>query len=365
MDTGLGQDYSAAIRALQISLKAGLQFSEGSMHAQAALWQASVSDPEMFFQAGHRLVESLAGSPECTRVCKGLLSCPIFLIELTRKARFSIPKLVQVCRDFAAIDTRLDIRLANLLPGRREDPYGLGVEVVARILEVLNEISVGPRLILPLGHLTEHPDRMVAEKATLLIGRRIHNFRWAQRRLESGGPEIRAGVVQGLWGSDTPEARLTMRKCLLDANERVVGNAVFGLHLLREADSVQLLERMLADKRPAFRATGAYLAGRIDTPEVHALLRRAKNDGEPCVRLAAKQSMVKLRRSARIEEARLRAQPGGADQPPGAAAAKQPPELPPGMTPRTVRTYAADPNKAPADRRPRGRTEQPAGTRWD
>lgn len=144
MDTGPGQNYSSAIQALQTSLKAALQLPEGSMHAQMALRQASASDPELFFQAGYRLIESLAGSPECVKVCKRLLGCPIFLIELTRKERFGLQKLMQICRTFAAIDTSLDIRLANLLPGRREDPCGLSPDVVARILEVLNDISVGP-----------------------------------------------------------------------------------------------------------------------------------------------------------------------------------------------------------------------------
>jgi hypothetical protein len=333
------------------------------MHAQSALREASISDPEIFFQAGYRLVESLAGSPEGAKVCRGLLGCPEFLIELTRKERFGIQKLLQICRTYAAIDTSLDIRLANLLPGRREDPYGLSDQVVARILEVLNDISVGPRLILPLGHLTSHPNPMVAEKATLLIGRRIHNFGWLQRRLESGGPGIRAGVLQGLWGSDTPQARYTMRKYLEDTSERVVGNAVFGLHLLHEADSVELVERMLADERPAFRATAAYLAGQIGTPEVSALLRRAKSDDEPSVRLAAKQSMVQLQRIARMEEARREA---GADQPQAATPSGRTPKTPPAKPPRTARTVAVEPKKRPPERRIRVRLDgSTTTTRWD
>ena len=55
MGTGPGQNYSSAIRALQVSLKGALQLPEGSMHAQSALRQASLSDPELFFQAGYRL----------------------------------------------------------------------------------------------------------------------------------------------------------------------------------------------------------------------------------------------------------------------------------------------------------------------
>ena len=102
-----------------------------------------------------------------------------------------------------------------------------------------------------------------------------------------------------------------MRKYLQDTSERVVGNAVFGLHLLHEADSVELLKQMMADQRPAFRATAAYLAGQIATPEAKALLSRATKDDAASVRLAAKQSMVQIRRIAPLEEAGRVAEPAG------------------------------------------------------
>ncbi len=324
------------------------------MNAESALREASVADPELFFQAGYRLLESLAGSPECAKVCKRLLGCPVFLIELTRKNRFGLQKLLQICRNLAAMDSNLDIRLANLLPGRREDPCGLSAEVVERILEVLNDISVGPRLILPLGHLTSHSDPGVAEKATVLIGRRICNFGWLQRRLETAGPGVRAGLLQGLWGRNTAQARITMRKYLQDTSERVVGNAVFGLHLLHEADSVELLKQMMADQRPAFRATAAYLAGQIATPEAKALLSRATKDDAASVRLAAKQSMVQIRRIARLEEAGRVAEPAG----PAEDSTRRPQ--------RTARTVAAVPKKKTPERRLRIRLDgTTTATRWD
>ena len=354
MDIATRQDYSSEIEALQVSLKAALQLPEGSTHAESALREASVADPELFFQAGYRLLESLAGSPECAKVCKRLLGCPVFLVELTRSNRFGLQKLLQICRNLAAMDSNLDIRLANLLPGRREDPCGLSPSVVERILEVLNDISVGPRLILPLGHLTSHSDPGVAEKATILIGRRICNFGWLQRRLETAGPGVRAGLLQGLWGRNTLQARVTMRKYLQDTSERVVGNAVFGLHLLHEADSVELLKRMMADQRPAFRATAAYLAGQIASPEARSLLSLARKDGEACVRLAAKQSMVQIRRAARIEEEERRPQPAATT------------ETAPAKPPRTARTVDVALKKKPPERRIRVRLDGTTTvTRWD
>ena len=126
-----------------------------------------------------------------------------------------------------------------------------------------------------------------------------------------------------MWGRDTSEARGTMRKCLRDASERVVGNAVFGLHLLQEADVPELVESLIEDERPPFRATAAWLAGQIGEPQYTALLMRAKDDVEASVRLAAKQAMVKLRQEARLAEEAQKDQI--ADAPPEALATIQEP----------------------------------------
>ena len=134
------------MQALQASLKAALQL-EGGAAAHIELSRVALADPELFFQAGFKLLESLPPSSDRAKMYGGLLGCPAFLIELTRKERFSHRKLVRICQSLAAVDNRLDIRLAHLLPGRAEDLHGLEVERLTRILDVLNEISVGPRCV--------------------------------------------------------------------------------------------------------------------------------------------------------------------------------------------------------------------------
>jgi hypothetical protein len=60
-------------------------------------------------------------------------------------------------------------------------------------------------------------------------------------QLESQDPRIRANVVEQPWGVDAPFARKCMREALNDENNRVAGNALLGLHLLREPNTAQLL----------------------------------------------------------------------------------------------------------------------------
>lgn len=361
----LKTDEACAIRALQANLKAALLLPEGSSHARRIVHEAFRADSELFFQAGYRLLESIPTHPDCSKIYDGLLGFPPFLLELTRPGRFGLRKLAEICRSFAAIDTRLDIRLTKLLPGRLEDPHHLPAPVIARILDILNQISVGPRLILMISHLTTYRDALVAEKAALLVGRRIRNPGWTQRRLASGGPEVRAGVVEGMWGLDTPVARRTLRVCLLDTSERVVGHAVFGLHLLHENDVVGLVEGMAADDRPAFRATAAWLAGRIGHPDFTALLERARTDGDASVRLAAKQAMVELRQSAVKPDL-----PAAEPQPPPAPAVPRefPRELPPDLRRRFIPAERTAPkgSQRPQKRRPDPKLDGTStDTRWD
>lgn len=323
-------DASVAARALQVSLRSAFQLIDGN--PRALIEDAIESDPEIFFQAGFHLLQSTPPCPERGRIFAGILGQPAFLLALIRRGRFPVRELCRICKKFSTIDRYLDLRLARLLPGRWEDTYSLPAEVIVRILHVLEEISDGARLIPVLSHLTSHAHPAVAERATLLVGKRVRNWGWAQRRLESGGPDVRAGVVEGLWGVDTPQARRAMRNCLQDSSERVVGRAIFGLHLLQEDDVRPLVERMSKDDRPAFRATAAWLAGQIGQSEYNALLDRAREDSSPMVRLAAKEAMA-VRRQASLarQQASLARQPAKAAQPLPQRQAPPPPKPP---TPR-------------------------------
>src|ERR1017187_7265238 len=170
---------------------------------------------------------------------------PPFLIQLIRPDRFSRDQVTETCRNFIKIYTRLDIRVARLVPGRSEDQYRLEVPYIVRILEILNEISAGPKLVLIMNHLTRHPDSRVASKALLLMGRRIQNRSWEERNVKSEDPRKRASVVEALWCRNNAWSRQTMWAALQDENNRVVGNALVGLHSLGESRVRDLVRCML------------------------------------------------------------------------------------------------------------------------
>jgi hypothetical protein len=289
-------DSSGAICAMQISIRTALCQAAGCATGRAALHEISTRDPEVFFEAAIRVLESMAGLPEPPEAYARLVACPEFLIQLTRPDRFSRAKLLELCRTYIKAAKRLDINLADLLPRRQEDKYQLPPATVAHILDILNDLSVGPRLVLILGHLTDHPDPMVAERAVVLMGRRICNATWPQRHLAAEDEGVRAGAVESMWGRDTPVARTAMWQCVKDSSDRVVGNALLGLHYLGENSVARLATDMLDDSRPAFRSTAAKVMGRIGNAEYTEPLTRATKDAEPAVRNEAIRALVSIRR---------------------------------------------------------------------
>jgi HEAT repeat protein len=224
-----------------------------------------------------------------------------------------------------------------MVSGRHEDEFEISPEIVARVLEVLNRISSGPRLILMLNHLKDHTDRAVAEKATVLVARRIFSLPWLQQRLASTDPRIRAGAVQGLWGRDLPSARKLLWQYQKDEDDRVVGNALLGLHLLKEERVPKLVEAMLQDARAPFRLTAVEIMGQVGDPAFMKPLRAALGDNDPGVRLAAKHALAQIRHGILAEAERVAPQPAGEQPEPAVPAVPAVPEV----VPEENRVYEA------------------------
>ncbi len=287
---------STATRALLWSILTKTTLSEHA--AQETILKIAAPDPALFFEVGISVLDSQPASPRRVRAFVRLVECQAFLKELIRIGRHSDREFKRLCAAWIQIDSFLDVRLARLLPGRTEDTAGLAPELVARVLEVLHHISTGPRLIHMVNHLRHHPHPLVAEKATVLVGRRIRNLAWARRQLASTDARIRAAAVEGLWGSDTPSVRLLLWQSGRDENSRVVANALLGLHFLGDVTASSSVKQMATDKRPAFRRSAVRAMRHFAESEFLEPLRAALADSDAEVRLEAKQALAAIRRLA-------------------------------------------------------------------
>ena len=291
MPGSLGRELTAEEKRLKVLLKTVVGRRGKSHGAGETVREMAARRAKSFCAAAISLLETETEAEARRWLCGQLLECPEFLVQLIDPNLLTRAQLLKVCGNLMAIDNMLDVRLARLTPGRDADGCPLDRDTVVRILDTLNEISAGGRLILLLNHLTRHADPRIASKATLLIGRRIRNRNWVARQLENNDGRIRANVVEGLWNNRSPDAMHSLWTSLKDKNNRVVGNALIGLHQLGEAGVAEFVKRMIEDPRPPFRWTAAWVMGKMGGEEFIEFLERARSDKDPQVRRSADRAL--------------------------------------------------------------------------
>ncbi|WP_321473584.1 HEAT repeat domain-containing protein [uncultured Paludibaculum sp.] len=257
--------------------------------ASRNLWrELNLPAPGLLFAAVLSLIQVPPGSPEQRALCDYLLSLPGFFPHLSNPEVFSRPDLVRIGRALLKVDPRFDARLAASLFSER-DP---DTSTILHVLAVLDEISPGGRLTLTLTRLLRDCSPAVASKVAMLLARRVSNPNWVERQLSSRDPRLRANVLESLWGVDTPEVRARLTRAIRDGNNRVVGNAVFGLHLLRDNNVGRHLQGMLEHAQPEFRATAAWVIGKTRERGYLDSLKRALQDRNEAVRESARRALA-------------------------------------------------------------------------
>jgi hypothetical protein len=235
-----------------------------------------------------------------------LLKTPALFNQLTNPWQYTRCQAVTLARQLMHVDPSLDLRLAKQLPGREGVIFWdtLQGQSAERALEILDEISIGRRVIPVVSHLTRHPDRVVSSKATLFIGKRLQNLSWAKRMMaESPDARVRANAIESVWGVDSADIVELYWQCTNDRHNRVVGNAIVGLHLAGVEAVEEIVKRYAHDYKPEFRMTSAWAMGKIGDPKFIPDLAPLVKDQNATVRSAALRALQTIR----VQEKRLEA----------------------------------------------------------
>ncbi len=255
------------------------------------LWRSlGLTHPGPYFAAFLSLIQLPPASRSELVLCRYLLAIREFYVYLAAPTTFDRPALLGVCRVFMRIEPRFDVRLISALA---EDDSVIQ-EVFVRMLSVLDEISPGGRLTMTLARVQRDAEPRVASKLAIMMGRRVFNPVWVRTQLSSKNPRTRANVLETLWRVDTPEARKWLLAALADSNNRVVGNALLGLHLLKDDQVESRIQALARHLDPAFRATAAWLIGEVGETRYCPLLTVAMLDSESTVRHAAERALQKF-----------------------------------------------------------------------
>ncbi len=285
----------AQLRALLVQSVA--DFSNDRRAAGHIRWFAEHA-PEILFSAGIEILLNGSDSTGVRYLCMQMLKEPGFFREMTDPWKYSVTQAVKLGRKLLAVDRSIDIQLARCLPARNGNDSGalLSGEWAERALLVLDEISVGRRIVPVLNHLSKHNDVRISSKSALLVGKRVQSLAWARRLLvEAKDPRIRASAVEAFWGVASKPAMQLFRGSLSDANNRVVGNSIMGLHLGGDPDVNKFVLKSAEDCKASFRSTASWLMGKIGDPLYVPSLSNLVRDSDPSVRSAALRSLREIR----------------------------------------------------------------------
>ncbi len=195
-----------------------------------------------------------------------LLISSELLVEALCDPSLSRAQAVALARAAMAVDPMTDVTLARFLADKESGEGGKDPKELARLMEVLAEISNGARILPFLKRMARHPNPHVRSKAVLMVGRAAPAPNNPRDRLAEPNPRVRANLVEAVGVTDSEESRALLLAAAQDRNNRVVGNALLALYRLGDASAEPALLKMAEHEAYLFRATCAWVLGEIAEP---------------------------------------------------------------------------------------------------
>jgi len=192
-------------------------------------------------------------------------------------------------------DPAIDIRLARQLADFNSSDGAMAPGMAERLLEIVDQISDGNRLLPSLMRILRHDNPYLRSKAVLMIGRSGRSLSWIQRRLQESDTRVRANAIEAIWGVDTDQARELLEWATRDGNNRVAGNALVGLYRMGESATLARLAKMAGHDVAGFRRTAAWSMGETGDPRFSEVLGRMIADEHGGVRKSAFAAVRRIR----------------------------------------------------------------------
>jgi len=241
-------------------------FTVNPMVSGKVMRQLLEQDSRQFLQDSLPLLQAAPDVPGFYHLLALLQSHDLILKNICDPGMFTTQQAIALAKRLARIEPHFEIKLAKALLApkaratKREIERNAQSPAGRRLLEIIAAISEGTQSLL-VAQLLEHPDAHVRSKAALLVGKSNKNANWTQQRLLETDGRVRANVLEALWGAESDECRGIFWSALADRDNRVVGNAILGLHRLGDPATIGLILEMTGRPEPDFQKTAVWVMG--------------------------------------------------------------------------------------------------------
>jgi len=276
----------------------GIEEFDSNPLAPAFLRRLAKESPDVFFSVAMKQLRANENSNALRFLTIALMRRDEVTTYVADPAVASREVAQRIFNRFLAIDPSFDVKLARRLPDRGYINHADAFDTAhsTRALDVLDSTSRGRRLLPILGHLPNAADSQIAAKATLFVGKRVQSPAWAAKLLSRPDERLRANAVEALWGLDSSPAVRLLEDCTKDRHNRVMGNALVGLHIVGHRSVDQELRSLARAVSPDYRSTAAWAMGKLGQGTWLEPLTAMVRDEHPQVRSMALRSLVALRR---------------------------------------------------------------------
>ncbi len=244
------------------------------------------NQPAYTFSDGAHLPQLLRGPRQPETANNSDLN--VLLNMVADQTAFDLKQASDFARTAALQDPDLEAKLIKAANGVK-----CSADEVIRIIRILECICPKSQLLSHLLSIEGSFQPRIRSKIVLTIGRLVQNANWLQEQLEDENPRVRANAVEALWEVRIEGASELFLQAARDPNNRVVGNAAYGLYKLGSQRAIPILCSLLANPSKSFWKTGLWAITQLGDPR---FLRQLE---APPAGLPEDQEEKKLRELAR------------------------------------------------------------------
>jgi len=275
-------------------------FASSPVMARRAMRELLSRSPAKFYSSALNILKSGDAGPGSDYLNSLLLENDLLLAALADPMAFNLQTAVTLAKNLYRMDPQFDAKLLKqVLRDDTTEQSQCDLVALERVLELVDAVSDGKRLVPILMKLQRHEDARIRSKVALLLVRAHRNAEWLSVQLGNADPRLRANAIEGMLDARPGEKEIAMLwDATEDSHHRVSTTALLVLTKNGHDKAAEQLRHLAVHSSELMRSAAAWamgMSGKMEFLEVVQKMARA--DTGAARRMALKASVM-LRKNA-------------------------------------------------------------------